>query len=502
MFRFQHVSRGLGVFAAMGLMGSLCACAGPGDPLRPPQQNDMPSASPAAEEPGVPPGAEAVDPGEPGAGAVAEEPPPVVAPGEGSEGMPVAALDPAPVPPAAPSTNEGNEGEVVPPEAAPGDPGLLLGTPERPLLDPAAAARLDILDYLAAAGSLSTGLVRDDWDPTAGVGDVRTFTADFLVATTGGTHTSVQAAITDAVSAGGTARRFIEVQAGTYRELVCVPNGAPPITLYGTSADASLTQIVFDNNSGKPKAAGTPANPCNANLNGTTFGTSGSATFAAYASEFQAKNLSFVNDTNEATATGGLQAVALMTQGDRLIFENVRVLGNQDSLFVKTPDTNTVRRAYFKDCFVEGDTDFIFGRGTFVLDGCTIRSLTSRTAGGVITAPSTDARHPFGILITSSSFIGDATAGASSTHLGRAWDESQVDVLTYTTNVSSGAYPNGQAVIRQSTLGPHIQSTGPWRSAATTDRPFSSAPTATLPANRMYEFDNALAATGAARLAP
>jgi pectinesterase len=313
----------------------------------------------------------------------------------------------------------------------------------------------------------------------------------------------VQAAITAAVTAGGTARRFIEVQPGTYREVVCVPNGAPPITLYGTDPDASQTQIVFDNNSGKPKAAGVSANPCNANLNGTTFGTSGSATFATNAAEFQAKNLSFVNDTNEATATGGLQAVALMTQGDRALFENVRVLGNQDTLFAKTPDTNTVRRAYFKDCFVEGDTDFIFGRASFVLDGCTIRSITSRTAGGVIAAPSTDARHPFGILIIRSSFIGDATAGASSTHLGRAWDESQVDVATYTTNAQSGAYPNGQVLVRDSVLGPHIQSAGPWRSAATTDRPYSSVASATVPANRMYEFDNALAgAAGAARLAP
>ena len=33
--------------------------------------------------------------------------------------------------------------------------------------------------------------------------------------------------------------------------------------------------------------------------------------FAAFAAEFHAKNLSFVNDTDEAAATGGLQAVAL-----------------------------------------------------------------------------------------------------------------------------------------------------------------------------------------------
>lgn len=411
----------------------------------------------------------------------------------GSEGGAVTTLDPAASGAAGVAAGgAGGAGGAVagdPAQPAQPDPGTLLGTPTRPQLAASAAPQFDVLEYLASAGNLTTGLVRDNWDPTAGVGDVASFSADFRVAAAGGTHTSVQAAVTAAVSAGGTERRFIEVAAGTYRELVCVPNNAPPITLYGTNPDASQTVIVFDNNSGKPKAAGTSANPCNPNTNGTTFGTSGSATFAAFAPEFHAKNLSFVNDTDETTAVGGLQAVALMGQGDRQIYENVRVLGNQDSLFLKTPDVTTVQRAYFKGCFVEGDTDFIFGRATFVLDGCTIRSLTSRTAGGVVLAPSTDSRNPFGILVTRSTFTADATAGASSTSLGRAWDESQVDVPTYTANVQTGVFPNGQAVVRESTLGLHIQATTPWRSAATTNRPYSSVDGA-VPANRFYEFGN------------
>lgn len=418
---------------------------------------------------------------------------------------------PAPTTPLATGMNAGNEGgavSVLDPgasgtagvaaggaggqgvgEVADPDPGTLLGTPTRPQLAASAAPQFDVLEYLASAGNLTAGLVRDNWDPTAGVGDVAGFVADFRVAETGGTHPTVQAAVTAAVGAGGTARRFIEVAAGTYREVVCVPSGAPPITLYSTNADASQTVIVFDNYSGKPKAAGTPANPCNPNLNGTTFGTSGSATFAAFAPEFHAKNLSFVNDTDEATATGGVQGVALMGQGDRQIYENVRVLGNQDTLFFKTPDVTTVTRAYLEGCFVEGDTDFIFGRATFVLDGCTIRSLTSRTAGGVVLAPSTDSRNPFGILVTRSTFTADATAGASSTSLGRAWDESQVDVPTYTANVQTGVFPNGQGVVRESTLGVHIQATTPWRAAATTSRAYSSVDGA-VPANRFYEFGN------------
>lgn len=464
------------------------------------------SASTAALEPkppampmnGSPPDVSA-GPGANSAGAQNATPPGAVSqPSTGNEGGAVSMLEPA-VPGAVTAGAGGAGSPPVQPE-----PGTLAGTATRPQLTAAAAPQFDVLEYLASAGNLTTGLVRDDWDPTAGVGDVATFRPDFRVAVTGGTHPTVQAAVTAAVTAGGTARRFIEVAAGTYREVVCVPSGSPPITLYSTSADASQTVIVFDNYSGKPKAAGVSANPCNANLNGATFGTGGSSTFGAFAAEFQAKNLSFVNDTDEAVATvtsTAVQAVALIAQGDRQIFENVRVLGNQDSLFVKSPDVNTVTRAYFKGCFVEGDTDFIFGRASFVLDGCTIRSLTSRTPGGVVLAPSTDSRNPFGILITRSTFEGDATAGVSSTSLGRAWDESQVDVATYTANVQAGVFPNGQAVVRESTLGPHIQLTTPWRAAATTSRPYSSV-AGTVPANRFYEFGNTGPGSGAPPAAP
>jgi pectinesterase len=346
-----------------------------------------------------------------------------------------------------------------------------------------------MLTYLAAAGSVDA-LTVDNWDPTAGLGDVAAFTPNFQVAA-GGVYPTVQAAVTAAVAAAGSReRQYIAVAPGTYRELVCVPSGAPPITLYGTAVDASETVIVFDNYSGKPKAAGTPANPCNPNLSGETFGTSGSATFAVYSNEFQAKNLSFINDTDEgAAASESVQGVALAVQGDRATFENVRVLGNQDTLLVNSSNVAVVARSYFKACYVEGDTDFIFGRGTAVLDACSIHSVTSRTENGVVIAPSTDARNPLGILLNGATFSADAGAATGSTHLGRAWDASQGNVTTYSANVATGIYPNGQATVRGSVLGPHIQSEAPWRPAATTARPYSSV-AGPYPANRLYEFEN------------
>ena len=261
----------------------------------------------------------------------------------------------------------------------------LTGTATRPQLAASAATDYTILKYFEKGGSLLTGLTTDNWDPTAGVGDVATFTATYTVAASGGTHTTVQAALEAAVAAGGTTRVYIKVNPGTYRETICIKAG-PPITLYGTTADASQTVIVNGANAGKMYVDATtqPAwNPCAASAApaaGTNYGTSGSAAVAIYARDFQAKNLTFANDYVEV-GTSNIQAVALMTQNDKQIYENVRVLGNQDSLYMKSGNAGQIARNYFKNCYIEGDTDFVFGRATVVLDGCE-NQISQRAARG------------------------------------------------------------------------------------------------------------------------
>jgi pectin methylesterase-like acyl-CoA thioesterase len=53
-------------------------------------------------------------------------------------------------------------------------------TDTRPQLTTAEAAQDTILDYMATAGVV-TSLATDNWDPTAGVGDVATFTPTYTV---------------------------------------------------------------------------------------------------------------------------------------------------------------------------------------------------------------------------------------------------------------------------------------------------------------------------------
>jgi len=367
----------------------------------------------------------------------------------------------------------------------------------QPQLADTQAVDHSVAQHLAQAGTLSgangAGLVADHWLPPA-VGDVNHFVPTYTVATDGsGTHTTLQAAI-DAVPAASTSRTrvYIRVLPGTYREVLCVKDKAP-ITLYGLSADASQVRIVNGNYNGQAKAAGAEAgNPCNPSASAATVGTSGSASVAIYSAEFHAKNISFANDAMQAvvagsgyppgaSGAGGAQAVALMTQADQLVFDNVRVLGHQDSLYVKTPSTTSVARVYVKNSFIQGDVDFIFGRATLVLDGCTIHYLSTRLPQGqsaTMLAPSTAANNDYGILVHASRFTADAGAVAASIYLARAWDES-VPKGTY----AAGQSPNGQLLVRNSTLGQHIRVADPW-GTSTSGRPFSET------GNRFAQYQN------------
>jgi pectinesterase len=344
------------------------------------------------------------------------------------------------------------------------------GSATRPLLTDEAAACFTIQSYLAQAGPTAT-LVTDNWDPSAGLPSASTYTPTYTVAADGsGTHTTVQEAITAANTAGGTDRVYIIVRPGTYRELVCV-KGDVPITLYGADEDATQVTIAFDNASGKtvdPALVNACAAPSSA-----TYGTSGSTAFFVASAGFQAQNLTIANDFAEGgVAFTSLQAVAITTTGDQLVFQNVRFLGNQDTLQVKSANFATAARSYFKNCYIEGDTDFIFGRGTAVFDGCTLTYVSTRKNNSTHLAPSTEAANAFGMLIINSRIIGDANMPVGTACLGRAWDD------------SSAFAPNGQAVIRNTEIGDHIRIAAPWTSAATSSRAFDAN------TNRLFEYQN------------
>ena len=326
-------------------------------------------------------------------------------------------------------------------------------TATRPQLTSAEAANYTIARYFASGP--------DTWDPTAGLGAASSFTPSFTVTADGsGTHTTVQAALTAAAS--GTARRYILVKPGTYRGVVSIA-GSTPITLYGADIDA--TRVVIVNSNSAADAGGTGA----------------SATFTTKAAGFQIMNLTISNDFATPASGSNIQAVALYTTGDKTVLQNVRLHGFQDTFYVDSPSATAIARVYVKDSFIEGDTDFIFGRAVMVIDGGTIRYLSSRkgTGSGVHFAPSTHVDNMYGFLAIRVNFTAESGAPSNKISLGRSWDQS-----------STTPTPNGQAVVRESTLGGHISQTAPWAAAATSGRAYSAT------GNRFDEYCNSGAGSG------
>jgi pectinesterase len=356
------------------------------------------------------------------------------------------------------------------------------GPDSRPQLADASANCFSIKKYLAAAGPLGS-LVTDNWDPTAGLPAPGTLTPAFTVATDGsGSHKTVQEAIDAANVAAGTNRVAILVKPGTYREPVCVKAGSVPITLYGADPDPTKVIIVYDNYNKKPKTDTVKENPCkpaDSGLpKGSQFGTDSSATVYVRGNEFQAMNMTFANDTDEepiladrTAAKTTAQAIALATTGDRLVFQNLRITGNQDTLrFSSNPKGTSMARSYYKSSYVEGDIDFVYGEGVAVLDNCTIMYTLSRGKGdGSHFAPSTPSAHPYGLLIINSKILGVPELQAGKVGLGRAYDN----------EVGSA----GQMVIRETELGVHVDTSVPY-GVSTSSKVYD------VKVNRFFEYKN------------
>lgn len=359
---------------------------------------------------------------------------------------------------------------------------------ERPQVDAATAARMDVADYLAQGDK--------PWQPENLQG--KAWVADFTVAADGsGTHRTVQSAV-DAVPArsANPRRVVIQLKPGTYRERLCVPAGKAPISLIGVAADPSAAVIVGSAYGGQAKRAGVDiAHPCQPDLHLPIHSTPGSSTVVVQSEDFQAAHLTIANDVLEhvrlgvgypagASESGGAQGVALTTQADRIQLEGVRLVGHQDTLYVRRPAVDRPARVFVRGSLIAGDVDFIFGNATLVVTDSTILNRGQRRRppnGGHVLAPSTPAGVRLGFLITRSRFLMETGTPLANISLGRAWDEGVARG-----EWKAGVSPNGQALIRDSLLGPHLALQTPW-AASTSRRPF----TASGPqAARMAEFNN------------
>ena len=186
-------------------------------------------------------------------------------------------------------------------------------------------------------------------------------------------------------------KRFtIFIKKGFYNEQIRIPANKPFITLIGEAAET--TKLAFDINNARA---------------GTT-----SAAYAFYVGghDFRAENLTFENSFDFKPGQTGSQAVAVLSDADRLVFKNCRFLGWQDTLYAKNG------RQYFENCYIEGHVDFIFGQAAAVFDHCAIHS----KADGYITAPMRFAdAEPSGFVFINSKLTGENIE--KGVFLGRPW---------------------------------------------------------------------------------
>lgn len=160
------------------------------------------------------------------------------------------------------------------------------------------------------------------------------------------------------------------------------------------------------------------------------------------AHDVTARDLTFENSSGKGPDVG--QALAVYADGDRLIFDNCRFLGGQDTLFTAPlppkeiepngfigPGQDAPRlngRHYYKGCYLEGDIDFVFGGATAYFENCDFFSKNiGREINSYVTAASTPQGQTYGYVMQNCRFTGSCSP--HSAYLGRPWRDYAQTVL-------------------------------------------------------------------------
>ncbi|MCD8158436.1 MAG: pectinesterase family protein [Clostridiales bacterium] len=125
-------------------------------------------------------------------------------------------------------------------------------------------------------------------------------------------------------------------------------------------------------------------------------------------------------DTRAATE----RAAAYVNYADQVEFNKCAFIGSQDTLYT----CNRAYDSYYRNCYIEGQTDFIYGNGDVIFDGCEINfcGYNGTESAGYLTAQSASTSYPAeDSYIFKSCYISynserDTTAGT----YGRLWGDS------------------------------------------------------------------------------
>ena len=292
---------------------------------------------------------------------------------------------------------------------------------------------------------------------TAGATSAATAAAGvtLTVGASGAEYTTVQAAV-NAVPDDSSTAYTIEIDKGTYNEMVTVPATKLHLSMIGATGNPKDVVITSATYAGESTGSGT-----------ATYGTEGSATVHVKASNFTAKYLTFSNtfDKLNYPSVTATQAVAIAMEGDHQVYEDDVFYGHQDTLLSWDSTASAQLRQYVYDSTIEGDVDFIFGDGDLVVDRSNIVTLNDGIySKAYLTAPATYSADTYGILLTGDTVT--STLASNTVYLGRAWEP------------FSGTAP--QLVVRDTNLPAQVNATNPYLGISS----------ATWTAGRYYEYDN------------
>jgi pectin methylesterase-like acyl-CoA thioesterase len=173
-----------------------------------------------------------------------------------------------------------------------------------------------------------------------------------------GDFCTMQGAV-DAVADNDSTRTIIKIKKGTYRGVVYIPPAKKNITWLGEDKDTTIISA-FNRETFNPYIDIVKRMVVGADADG-----------------FRMYNLTLQNTTPD----GGTQGETITHSGQTCIAENCNFKSYQNTVLSQGQE-------YFKNCYIEGDTDYICGYGNAYFDKCELKFLTAsspyQTAAGTL----------------------------------------------------------------------------------------------------------------------